>query len=121
MPGGVYRLVFQDPNMKKLAPSSLDIGTHTTDTVKIGGSCMFYQVHFDTKILMDVTFVVVNNGNMLLSGKTTLILGLIQCRIGLDYLPPGASLITSSADHPKKTKTTLCVQKCGGVQSKIYP
>ena len=85
MPGGVYRLVLQDPNMKKLAPSSLDIGTHTTDTVKIGGSCMFYQVHFDTKILMDVTFVVVNNGNMLLSGKnnTDTWFDTMQNRIGL--------------------------------------
>ena len=29
----------------------------------------------------------------------------------VDYLPPRASLITSSADHPKKTKATLCVRK----------
>ena len=41
MPASVYRLVFQDPNMKKLAPSSLEIGTYTTDTVKIVGSCIF--------------------------------------------------------------------------------
>ena len=57
MPASVYRLVFQDPNMKKLAPSSLEIGTYTTDTVKIVGSCMFYLVHLDTKKLMDVTFL----------------------------------------------------------------
>ena len=38
-------------------------------------------------------------------------LGLIQLRTRLDYLPSKASLITSSADHPKKTKSTLCVQK----------
>ena len=61
---------------------------------------------------MDVTFfVTVNNGSMLLSCKTTLMLGLIQPRTRLDYPPPRASLITSSADHPKKTKSTLCVQK----------
>ena len=60
---------------------------------------------------MDVTFfVTVNDGSMLLSCKTTLLLGLIQPRTGLDYLPPRASLITSSADHPKKTKATLCIQ-----------
>ena len=41
MLASVYRLVFQDPNMKKLAPSSLEIGTYTTDTVKIVGSCIF--------------------------------------------------------------------------------
>ena len=104
MPASVYRLVFQIPNMKKLASSSLEIGTYTTDTVKIVDSCMFYLVHPDTKKLMDVTFfVAVNDGSMLLSCKTTLMLGLIQPRSRLDYLPPRASLITSSADHPKKT------------------
>ena len=29
----------------------------------------------------------------------------------MDYLPPRPSLITSSADHPKKTKAVLNVQK----------
>ena len=73
---------------------------------------MFYLVHPDTKKLMNVTFfVAVNDGSMLLSCKTTLVLGLIQLRTRLDYLPPRASLITSSADHPKKTKSILCVQK----------
>ena len=61
---------------------------------------------------MDVTFfVAVNDDSMLLSCKTTLMLGLIQPRTRLDYLPPRASLITSSADHPKTSKFTLCVQK----------
>ena len=98
--------------MKKLAPSSLEIGTYTTDIVKIVGSCMFYLVHPDTKKIMDVAFfVAVNDGSMLLSCKTTLMLGLIQPRTGLDYIPPRAGLITRSADHPKKTKSTLSVQK----------
>ena len=89
-PASVYRLVFQDPSMKKLAPSSLEIGTHTTDTVKIVGSCMFYLVHPDTKKLIKVTFfVAVNDGSMLLSCKTVLMLGLIQPRTRLDYLPLG--------------------------------
>ena len=44
---------------------------------------------------------------MLLSCKTTLMLGLIQPRTRLDYLPPRASLITGSADHTKKTKATF--------------
>ena len=68
MPASMYRLVFKDPEMKKLTPSSLEIGTYTTDTVKIVCSCMFYLVHLDTNILMDVTFfVAVNDGSMLLS------------------------------------------------------
>ena len=112
MPGSPYKLVFKDPNMQKLAPSSLGIGTCTTETVKIVGSCTFYLAHLDTKKLMGVTFyVAMNDGSVLLSCKTTLMLGLIQPRTRLDYLPPRASLITSSADHPKKTKATLHVQK----------
>ena len=85
MPTSVYKLVLQDPNMKKLKPCSLEIGTYTTDTV--------------------------NDRSVLLSCKTTLMLGLIQPRTRLDYLPPRSSLITSSADHPKETKATLHIQK----------
>ena len=65
--------------MQKLTPSNLEIGTYTTDTVKIVGSCTFYLVHLNTKILMEVTFdVATNDGCVLLSCKTTLMLGLIQ-------------------------------------------
>ena len=68
---------------------------------------MFHLVYPDIKKLMDVTFfVAVNDGCMLLYCKTALMLGLIQPRTRLDYLSPRASLITSSADHPKKTKST---------------
>ena len=81
MPASIYKLVFQDPSMKKLAPSSLEIGTYTTDTVKIVGSCVFYLVHLDTKKLVEVTFfVAMNDGSILLSCKTTQMLGLIQPR-----------------------------------------
>ena len=112
MSDSVYKLVFKEPKMQKLAPSSLEIGTYTTDTVKIVGFCAFYLVHPDTEKLMEVTFyVVMNDGSVLSSCKTTLMLSLIQPRTRLDYLPPRASLITSSADHPKKTKATLHVQK----------
>ena len=44
-----------------------------------------------------------NSGSGLLSCVTMLALGLLQPCTRLDYLPPRASLITSSADHPKKT------------------
>ena len=46
---------------------------------------------------------------MLLSCVTTLALGLIHPCSRLDYLPPRASLITSTADHPEKTKSKLNV------------
>ena len=54
-------------------------------------------------------YVASNNGSVLLSCTTTLALGLIQPHTRLDYLPPEASLITSSADHQKKTKSQVNV------------
>ena len=112
MPASMYQLVFNDTKMQILAPSNLQVGTYTTDTVKIVGSCTFYLVHLDTKKYIEVTFyVAMNDKSVLLSCKTTLLLGLIQPRPRLDYLPPRASLITSLAGHPKKTKAALHTQK----------
>ena len=50
-----------------------------------------------------------NNGTVLLSWVTMLALGLIQLHTRYDYLPPRASLITSSADHPKRIKSHISV------------
>ena len=112
MPASMYQLVFKDPDMQKLTPSNLQVGTYTTDSVKIVGSCKFYLVHLDTKKLLETTFyVAMNDGSVLLSCKTTLLLGLIQPRSRLDYLQWRASLIISSADHPKKTKEVFHTQK----------
>ena len=112
MPASVYQLVFKDPKMQKLAPSNLQVATYTTDSGKIVGSCKFYLVHQDTKKLLETIFyVAMNDGSVLLSCKTTLLLGLIQPRSRLDYLPTRTSLITSSADHPKKTKEVLHTEK----------
>ena len=73
--------------------------------MKIVGSCLFYLVHPNTKKLQEVTYYVAqNDGSVFLSCTATLVLELIQHHTGLDYLPPRASLITSSVDHPKKTK-----------------
>ena len=55
MPASFYKLVFNDSELKKLAPSTLEIGTYTTNTVNIVGSCLFYLVHTDTKKLQEVT------------------------------------------------------------------
>ena len=57
-PASVCKLVFNDLELKKLAPSTLEIGICTTNTVKIVGSCLFYLVHLDTKKLQEVTFYV---------------------------------------------------------------
>ena len=61
MAASVYKLVFQDPDCKKPAPSKLEIGTYTTDTVKLVGSWVFYLVYPDTKCLQEVTFYVASN------------------------------------------------------------
>ena len=67
------KLVFNDQELKKLAPSILEIGTYTADTVKIVGSCLFYLDHPDTKRLQEGTFYVAeNDGSVLLSCTTTL-------------------------------------------------
>ena len=108
MPASVYKLVFHDPELQKLTASKLEIGTCTTNTVKLVGSCVFYLVHSNTKCLQEVTFCVASkNDSVLLSCVTMLLLGLIQPCTRLDCLPPRASLGTSSADHPKKTKSHM--------------
>ena len=49
MPVSVYKLVFRDPNLEKLAPNKMQIGIYTNDTVKIVGTYKLYLVHLDTK------------------------------------------------------------------------
>ena len=49
MPASVYKLVFRDPNLEKLIPNRLQIGTYTNDTVKIVGICKLYLIDLDTK------------------------------------------------------------------------
>ena len=112
MPMSVYKLVFQDQDCTKLASSSkLEIGTYTTDKTKGFGSCALYGVHPDTQCLQEVTFhVASNNGSVVLSCATMLALSLIQPCTSLDYLPPCASLITRSDDHPMKTKSQMNMQ-----------
>ena len=75
MPASVYKLIFHDPDLQKLAPSKLEIGTYTTNTVKLVGPCTFYLVHPDTKGLQEVTsYVASNNESVLFSCATMLIL-----------------------------------------------
>ena len=67
-----------------------------------------------------------NNGSVLISCATTLDLGLIQPHTRLDYLPPTASLITTSAKHPKSQISVHVSKKkesensnCKGMVSKL--
>ena len=58
-----------------------------------------------------IFYITSNEGSILLSCNTSLTLGLIQSRPRLNYLPPRASLIKSNADHPRKMKTQIQIQK----------
>ena len=110
MPASAYKLVFCGPDLKKLTPSRLEIGTYTTNTVMLVHSCTFYLVHPNTKQLQGVTFyVATNNGSVLLSCATIPAFGLIQLNTKLNYLPSRASLITCNVIHPKKTKSQLAI------------
>ena len=113
MPASVYKVVFHDPELLRLVPSKLEIGIYTINTVKLVGYFVFYLVHPDTNHQQEVTFyVAINNVSVLLSCVTTLALGLIQPHTRLGYLPPRASLITSSADHSKtKSQVNIHVSK----------
>ena len=112
MPVSVYRLLYSDYDLKKLTPSQLKIGTYTTDTVKILGLCTIYLLHPDIKKLKEAVFYIASHdGSVPLSCKTSITFGIIQPRLRLDYLPPRASLITSTADHPRKTRVQLQIQK----------
>ena len=108
----VYKLIYQDQDLKKLTPCNLKIGTYTADTIRIIGTTTIYLIHPDSKQPTKMTFHVASNeGSVLLSCNASLNLGLIHSRPRLDYLPPRVSLITSKEDHPRKTKLQVQVQK----------
>ena len=101
----VYCLMLKDPGPRKLTPTNIEIETCTNDVVKIIGTCYFYLVHPESKQLMKVLFFVAKeNGSILLSCRTIMELGLIRPHMHLDYLPPKASLLTSTCDQPSKTR-----------------
>ena len=104
MPVSVYKLVCKDPDCKKLAPSSkLEIGTYTTDKIKVIGPCTLLAVHPDSQCLKEVTFHVTSHeGSVVLFCVTTLELSMIQPCNNLNFIPSSASLISSNADHPRK-------------------
>ena len=99
--------MFNDPDVKHLADNDISLEVYTDHQVNILGKCQFYVLHPDSKKQLEVTFYVASNeSSVLLSSTTLLALDLIQARPHLDYLPPRAKLITSTADHPEITKRT---------------
>ena len=122
MPRSIYQMMFNDPEVKQLAPSDISLGVYTDHQVHILGKCKFYMLHPDMKKPQAVTFYVASNeGSMLLSCTTLLALDLIQTRPRMDYLPPRAKLITSAADHPDITKKTAHQSKATVRSKKSLP
>ena len=108
----VYRLIYQDQDLKQLTPCNLKIGTYTADTIRIISTTTIHLIHPDNKQPTETTFHVASNkGSVLLSCNASLNLGLICSRPRLDYLLHRASLITSKEDHLRKTKLQVQVQK----------
>ena len=68
MPVSVYRLIYQDKDLKKLTPCNLKIGTYMADTIRIIGTTTIYLIHPDSKQPTKMTFHVASNkGSVLLS------------------------------------------------------
>ena len=110
LPVSVYKLTYDDPDCKKLAPSRKEIGTYTTDKIKIIGSCELLVVPPDTNCLKEISFqVTCHEGSVVLSCETSLRLSLIQPCRNLDQIRDSASLICSNADHPMKRKSKKSV------------
>ena len=112
MPASAYTLVFKEPDCTKLAHSNkLEIGTYTTDKIKVIGSCTLFVEHPDTQCLKEVTFYVTSHeGSAVLSCATTLELSLIQCHNNLDHISSSASLISSKIDHLRKNRSWKYMQ-----------
>ena len=56
MPVSVYRLIYQDQDLKKLTPCNLKIGTYTADTIRIISTITIYLIHPDSKQPTEMTF-----------------------------------------------------------------
>ena len=118
LPVSMYKLLCDDPDCKRLAPSSKEIGTYTTDKINIVWSCGLFVVHPDTRSLKQITFhVTSHDSSVVLSYETRLGLSLIQPSSNLDEIPDSASLIYSNADHPMKSKSTKSVRVSNQSQS----
>ena len=96
--------ILLDPSMKSFAsPKQMRPDEVLSDHESLAMTTMFMFCKGEK------AKVLINNGSVLLSCATILALGLKQPHTRLDYLLHRASLSTSSADHPKMTKSLVNV------------
>ena len=103
MSESMYQLVFSDPHTAKLAKNDIDLTVYTRHSVDLIGKCTFYMLSKATKQPIKVDFYTVKEeGSILFSQETVFQLQLLDVKPRLEYLPPRATLISSTADHPKR-------------------
>ena len=105
MPVSVYRMVFQDPNLKNLKSMNMTLGVNTNSEIPVLGKCTLYLLHPKTKKYIPTTFYVADHeGSVLLSCRSSLELDVIRVRRRISNSAPRSTVITSKVDHPKHTK-----------------
>ena len=101
MPESIYKLIFNDPHISKLAKNDIDLTVYMRPSVSLIGKCSFYMLSKGTKQPVKVDFYIAKE-IPLLSWETVFQLQLLDGKPQLEYLPPRATLISSAADYPKK-------------------
>ena len=103
MPDSVYKLVFNDPDISKLAKNDIDLIVYTKHSVDLTGKCTFFMFSKDTKQPVEVDFLVANDyGSVLLLFEEVFQLQLLDVKPRLKYLSPRATLISSAVDCSRK-------------------
>ena len=102
--------MYKDLHCTWLEPSNkIAVTTHTTEKIKIVGSCKMFVVHPETRLLHEVTLQVTSHeGSVIVLCATSLELGLIHPHTNLDAVPEEGSLICSKADMPKQERNKNC-------------
>ena len=105
MPISVYRMVFQDPNLKSLKSTNMTLGVYTNSEIPVLCKCTLYLRHPETKKYIPTTFYVADHeGSVVLLCRSSLELDVIRGRPRISNSAPRSTVITSKVDHPKHTK-----------------
>ena len=89
MPESVYRLVFNDPQISKLAKNDIDLTAYTRHSVDLIGKCTFYMLSKGMRQAVKVDFYIAKEeGIVFLSQETVFQLQLLDVKPRLEYLPP---------------------------------
>ena len=90
MPASICKILYNDPNGRKLPPSKKNgINTYTEQGIPVIGSCELFVLHQEDQCFQKVKFQVVSEeGNVIISCATSIILNRIQIPNQLDTKIP---------------------------------